>query len=169
VTRALTLGLLWLAAAHSAAGQSLSKNDHTEIHELYARYAQAADASNAEAYGGVFTPDGVFVIEDPTGALGGPGGTQTFNGRTAIAALMRGPRRERPKVTHVYSNIVVDPAPEGAKGMVYVILIDLQRNPSITGGGVCDDRLARTKDGWRFTKRICHVEPRPAASAASTK
>lgn len=157
----IALAVLLLAAATRAqSGKTLTRDDRAEIHELYARYAQAADRSDAATYGGVFTEDGIFVIDDPTGALGGPGGVQIITGRNAIAAIMRGPQRERPKVTHFYSNVLVDPAPEGARGSVYVVLIDLQKTPAITGGGYCDDALVRTAEGWRFKKRVCHVEPR---------
>ena len=162
------LGIAALLVTVSAQGQSakaLSKNDHTEIHELYARYAQSIDRSDAAGYGGVFTEDGVFIIDDPTHAVSG---NATFTGRKAIAALVRNPPRDHPKVTHFYSNILVEPTPDGAKGSDYVIMIDLQKNPAITGGGVCEDDLVRTSEGWRFKKRVCSVEPGPPKAANQT-
>jgi uncharacterized protein (TIGR02246 family) len=153
------LAALLLAASGAIEAQSagtLTKNDYTEIHELYARYAQAYDSANKEGYSGVFTPDGVFVV-----------GPRTMTGAKEIQAMITAAPRERPKITHVNTNIVIDPTPEGAKGSVYVILMDLQKNPAITGGGVYEDTLVRTKDGWRFKKRVFYPEA-PAAPAKTT-
>ena len=33
------------------------------------RYAKAVDGSDADAFTGLFTPDGVFTTDDPTGAM----------------------------------------------------------------------------------------------------
>ena len=155
---AIPVAALLAVAAPVQAEETLTRNDYTEIHELYARYAQAIDRGDADAYAGVFTEDGVFTI----------GTDFVRKGKEEIAAIVSGPRRERPKITHFYSNIMVDPSPEGAKGSVYVILIDLQKTPAITGGGYCDDILVRTKEGWRFKNRACHLEPGPPNAPAQS-
>lgn len=138
---------------------TLSAGDMAEIQVLYARYAQAFDSGNKDAYGGVFTPDGVFMV----------GTDRVLTGPKEIASLISGPRRDRPKIFHVNSNVVIDPSPEGAKGSVYVVLMDLTKNPAITGGGVYEDTLVKTKDGWRFKKRIYYAEPGPAAAKPATQ
>ncbi len=48
-----------LAAAQSKAG-SLTTQDYIDIQQLYARYNEAIDSGNAEAYADTFTPDGTF-------------------------------------------------------------------------------------------------------------
>src|SRR5437764_6663580 len=123
---ALALAVLVGSAVRAAQGKGmLTKNDYTEIHELYARYAYAYDSGNKEMYGGVFTPDGVFMVGD-----------RTLTGPKEIATLINGPVRERPKIFHFTTNVLIAPAPEGAKGSCYVVLMDLQKNPAVTGGGV---------------------------------
>ena len=34
-----------------------------------------------------------------------------------------------------------------------------QKNPAITGGGVCEDILVKTSAGWRFKQRTYFGEP----------
>ena len=43
--------------------------------------------------------------------------------------------------------------PERATRSAYVILVDLAQTPAITGGGVYEDVIVRTPEGWRFKKR----------------
>lgn len=153
--------LLAGAAAQAQSGKALSKEDRAEIQELYARYAHAIDSGNGQAYMGVFTEDGVLqsVVADR------PDGGFTMK----ISDIAKGAKlRERPKITHFYSNIIVDPAPEGARGQVYVLLMDLQKNPAITSGSVCDDSIVKTKGGWKFKKRVCYREAGPAQSAGAS-
>src|SRR5881628_817086 len=110
--------LLLTAAAQAETKKTLSKNDRTEIQELYARYAHAMDGSDKEVLADLFAEDGVFTID----------GGRTWNGRQEIASIISRPRRERPKITHFFSNILAQPTPDGARVSHYVILIDLQKN-----------------------------------------
>src|SRR5437867_3731059 len=149
----ILIGGAVVAAAVAAGPQNKSKltaDDYAEIHNLYARYNYAYDSSNAEMYGGVFTTDGEFVVGD-----------RVLHGRKEIGDLTkgRGAVKSRPKIFHVGSSVVVDPSPEGAKGSSYVVLMDLQKNPAISGGGVYEDVLVKTKEGWRFKKRSYFAEP----------
>lgn len=149
--------LLVGAVAHAQSGTTVSRDDRADIHELYARYAHAIDSGDGAGYLGVFTEDGVFVMA----------GDHPDGGRTLTAAqIAKGARRrERPKITHYYSNIVIDPTPEGARGQVYLLLLDLQKNGTISSGSYCDDTLVKTKDGWRFQRRVCYREPGPPQPA----
>jgi hypothetical protein len=151
--------LLASAGARAQSGKALSRNDRAEIQELYARYAHAIDTGNGQAYIGVFTDDG--VLQSVTG------GPDSFTMNIADIAK-RAKLRERPKITHFYSNIVIDPAPEGARGQAYVLLLDLQKNPAITSGSLCDDSIVKTKAGWKFKKRVCYREPGPTQAAGVT-
>ena len=148
-----TLAVLLVAGTASAADQkpTLSAADYTEIQMLYSRYAFAYDSGNKEMYGGVFTEDGLFKI----------GTDRTLKGPKEIGSLISSDLRVRPKIFHLTTNILIDAAPEGAKGTCYVALIDLQKNPAITGGGVYEDILVKTKAGWRFKQRTYFGEPGP--------
>ena len=143
-----------LSAAAGHAQSALTKNDYAEIQELLARFAHAIDSQDKETYRSIFTEDGVFVME----------GMRTWTGRKELETMASGPRRERPKITHFFSNVKIEPTPEGAKASHYVLLIDLQKNPAITTGGFCDNTVVKTKEGWRFKKRVCAVEPGPASA-----
>ncbi len=153
--------LLVAVTAQAQANKSLSQNDHTEIHELYARYAQAIDSSNKEAYAGVFTDDGVFTID----------GVRTWTGSKEIASIVGGPRRERPKITHFYSNILINPSSEGAKGSVYVILIDLQKSQAVTRGWLLR-RRTRQNEGWLAFQEaglLCRPGPGPSTGQSPSR
>jgi hypothetical protein len=152
--------ILGIAGMKAAQPKQLSSQDYNEIHSLYARYAHAFDKTDAEAYGNVFTADGEFVI-----------GERVLKGRKEIASLTSafGPIKARPKIFHFNSNIVIEPSAEGAKGSAYIILLDLSKNPAITGGGVYEDAIAKTADGWRFKKRVFFPEAVPAPAAQTSR
>ena len=139
-------------AQHAA---ELSGTDYAEINRLYSMYAHAYDSADPELYASLFTSDGEFVI---------PG--QTLKGHDALAGLAggRGAVKERAKLFHITTNVVINSAPEGATGSAYVMLIDLARTPVISGGGVYEDVIVRTPDGWRFKKRSYFPEPAAAAT-----
>jgi uncharacterized protein (TIGR02246 family) len=152
-------GLILGIAVMTAASPKLSSQDYNEIHSLYARYAHAFDKTDPEMYGNVFTADGEFVI-----------GERVLKGRKEIASLTTafGPVKNRPKIFHVNSNVLIEPSPDGAKGSTYVVLMDLSKNPAITGGGVYEDSIVKTADGWRFKKRVYFAEPGPASATQAT-
>ena len=130
---------------------SLTTQDYIDIQQLYARYNVAIDAADAEGYANTFTSDGVF---------------NTFNGRDALLGFARnytGTSRR-----HWNTNLVITPTPEGAKGSVYLFLLDVSvRPPAISTAIQYDDALVKTAQGWRFKKRTTKVDgPAPAAPAA---
>lgn len=146
-------------AVMTAAAPKLSGQDYNEIHALYARYAHTFDKTDADAYGNVFTADGQFVVGD-----------RVLKGRKEIASLTTafGPMKNRPKVFHLNSNVLIEASPEGAKGSAYVVLMDLSKNPAITGGGVYEDSIVKTPEGWRFKKRVFFAEPGPTAATQTS-
>ena len=147
--------LLSVVVGVAAAGPTLSGTDYGEINALYARYAYAFDSSDAEMFAAVFTPDGEFVA-----------GTRTTAGATALKAMAsgRGPKKERPKIFHLTMNVLITPTAAGASGSAYVITVDLAKNSVISGGGVYEDVIVKTPEGWKFKKRTFFPEARPAAT-----
>lgn len=128
---------------------SLTTQDYVDIQQLYARYNVAIDAANAEAYADTFTADGVF---------------NTFNGRDALLGFARGYTGTNRR--HWNTNLVITPTPDGAKGSVYLFLLDVStRPPSISTAIQYDDTLVRTPQGWRFKKRITKMDGPPPAAA----
>ena len=128
--------------------------DYAEIHELYARYNLGADSANGEIFAGVFTVDGEFVA-----------GERVLKGRQAIAAS-RGPvSKERPLARHFTTSIILNATSEGVKGSAYLLLVNLQATPPVVaGGGIYEDVIVRTPEGWRFKKRTFISQTAPAST-----
>ena len=141
-------------AGHAQRATELSGTDYAEIQRLYATYNHGIDANDGGMFASVFSSDGEFVV---------PG--RTIKGRADIAALAggRGGVRERPKVRHITTSVMINPSPEGATGSAYVILVDLAQTAAIAGGGVYEDVIVGTPQGWRFKKRSYFPEPAAAA------
>ena len=140
-------------ASLNAFAADLKPQDIIEIEQLYAKYNQAIDAGNGEAWADTFTPDGVF--------------NKTNVGRDALIAFVKnfqtqggGFRR------HWNTNLVLTGTKEGADGSVYLMLWDIGNKPqTIVVTGIYEDKLVKTKGGWRFTSRV--VKPDPARPAAA--
>ncbi|MBM4186697.1 MAG: nuclear transport factor 2 family protein [Gemmatimonadetes bacterium] len=135
----------WLFAPTSP---TLSAADLAEIQSLYARYNWALDEGDAEGWASTFTTDGVFAIEDQ-GAAG------ISAGHDAIVKFAHGFRASIGKhVKHWNTNLELTPTATGARGRVYLILVDFGTKPaSIATSATYADELVKSAQGWRFTKR----------------
>src|ERR1700760_1313542 len=128
-----------VTAAHA---DSLSAQDYSEIQQLYARYNLAIDSGDGEAWAATFTPDGVF---------------DTYAGHDALVGFVKtwrqnmhgGARR------HWNSNLVIAGNSRAATGSVYLLLVDIGSKPmSLAFSGSYSDTLVKTRQGWRFSKRM---------------
>jgi hypothetical protein len=159
VVAAILAAVVSLAGAHAADAQSLSGTDYAEINALYARYVYAFDSADGEMFASVFTENGEFTS-----------GAGTTSGRKALTTMAsRGPKRERPKIFHITVNVLITPSAEGAKGSAYVMTVDLAKNPVISGGGVYEDVIVKTPEGWKFKKRSYFAESTPPAAPAQPR
>lgn len=144
----VTVGCLTWAVAQQRKA-SLTGDDYIEIQQLYARYNNAIDSGDAEAWAATFVPDGVF---------------NTFNGHDALVGFVNN-WRDNLKGTnrrHWNSNLVITPSPDGATGSVYLLLVDVSvRPPVIATAAKYDDQLVKTPQGWRFKKRVTKAEGAP--------
>jgi hypothetical protein len=135
---------------------SLSPMDYIEIQQLVARYAYALDtgANNGYAYADLYADDATFI-----GMNQGEKG-RGYKGREALAALARGGKRGPLYVSHFSTGVIVEPTPEGAKGKVYVVIIDPAEGGkpgAITNGGHYEDAYVKTPAGWRFKTRVFYA------------
>lgn len=124
----------------------LSPTDRIEIHELYARYAVHFDGGDPEAWAGVFSEHGRFLLD----------GQPDVVGRDALAAFARERIAQAPGIRHFTTNVVVDEAPEGtAVGQAYaLVLCKLPGEPMrLRTLGSYTDELVREDGGWRFESR----------------
>ncbi len=127
---------------------SLDTADQIEIQQLYARYNTAIDTGDGETFAGCFTLDGHF-----------DSGVAQVDGRKDIAAFATKTHSTMPGMRHNATNIVVDGVVDSngvssAKGSAFLIgyLVDGGYKVIVTGR--YHDELAKTDDGWRFTKRV---------------
>jgi hypothetical protein len=172
---------LWLVVSVGARAQpplaagELTALDYIQIEQLIARYARAIDScsNNGYDYADLFTADGAFVP-----SFDGKQG-DAIHGRERLAAISGGgtngcknvPWIEQ-GVRHIYTNHVITPTPEGAKGVVDMLMIGLGGDPNkIEYDGYYEDTYVRTPQGWRFKQRVHHallregqrVAPAPAS------
>ena len=137
---------------------ALTPQDHLAIQQLVAKYADAIDecTNNGYDYADLYTPDGVFRTSRGGKVL------NTFAGRERLAEAARGGMADCKDVpwagiVHVMANHVIEPAPGGATGRVYLIAIGLDGVPGkVEAQGRYDDDYVRTPQGWRFKSRT-HV------------
>jgi hypothetical protein len=134
----------------------LTADDREELRELIHRYAFALEncpgSNNGYDYADLFTEDGRFGLGE------------NFRGREALArAAGRQPdgscasNRYRGPLTkfHLYVNEIFRASPEGARGTVYLIMMDGPGGQPYWDGWY-EDIYARTPKGWRFKQRV-HV------------
>jgi hypothetical protein len=132
---------------------ALTPQDYLDIQQLASRYAYAMDsgAGNGDAYADLFASDGEFV---------GPSGST--RGRQALAELGRTGFVDGHKpangVAHFVMNHVIEPAPGGAAGKAYVVLVNIGESGKPGGefsevGGHYEDQYVKTAAGWKFRRR----------------
>jgi SnoaL-like domain len=154
----LIAGIMSLLAWAGVEAANLTTQDLADIQQLYAKYNQVLDAGKAEAWADTFTPDGVF--------------NKTNVGRDALITFAKGFYEQGGgKRRHWNTNLVLTGTSEGADGSVYLMLWDVGNRPAtILVTGIYEDKLVKTKDGWRFKSRAVNADtPRPAAPAAAPK
>jgi hypothetical protein len=132
-------------------GGTLTPTDYLDIQQLVASYGQALDSGigrddNGDAYAGLFAPNGVF-------------GRPYTTGYEALVGLARTQPHGRHYVRHFLTNIVIDPAPDGARGRQYLVVVDIGEGgkpSSVLLGGHYEDVYVKTTSGWKFSSRTLY-------------
>ena len=148
------------AAAAGTPGK-LTAEDKLEIHELLHRYMYVLDScpdhENGYAYADLYTEDGQFASQDAQFGM-------KVTGRDNLAALAGrmpdgtcAPIRQRGAMNQVHMNVapIIEPSPEGARGISYLMMIDGPAH-EVYWNGWYHDVYAKTPKGWRFKSRL-HV------------
>lgn len=144
----------------SAKVPTLTPLDIIEIQQLAIRYAYGLDtaADEGHLYSDVFTPDGEFVGRQVPLTIG----------REALARVSRSVRKGNSHyVRHFVTNHIIEPSPEGAKGKVYLMVVDCEEDQpsSIYIAGHYEDVYVKTPDGWRIKDRDARWMGPPRAAA----
>ena len=143
------------AAAAVVPARPLTAQDYIDIRALASLYAYGldtgADEGTGSVYANVFTEDAEFHGPPAT-----PGGTP-FNakGRDELRKFAV-PGRGNGYVRHFMTNHLMEASPEGARGKVYLLVIDIARDgkpTSVNMGGHYEDVYVKTSEGWRIRSR----------------
>ena len=138
---------------------TLTAQDYIDIQHLVSSYPYGLDGNtdNGESYANLFAPGGVF-------------GRPRTEGHANLAALANTQPHGAKYVRHFITNHVIEPAPGGAIGKEYAVIIDIGENGNPSGialGGRYDDEYVKTPQGWKFKNRTftpsrVDVQPPPA-------
>lgn len=123
----------------------LAADDATELRDLYARLAFAQDGGDADAWAGLFSPDGRLVL---------PSGTEVV-GREALHGFIEARKAELSTLTHMIPNIAIDATRAGAKGRAYYLALRVSPEGAlqIRGFGMYEDDFVRVDGRWRLHRR----------------
>ena len=136
-----------LSSPVSAKGATISTQDYIDITNLYNAYTRITDMGGAEDgsnYASLFTPDGEFNAAKGPEAL-----------KKMIKNFHGGLQKNGWSSRHTYTGLVITPTPEGAKGSVYLLTFNVTAKPPfVDHSGVYEDWLVKTKDGWKWKKRV---------------
>ena len=130
----------------------LEVRDRLEIHELMYRYAEMVDQRDWKQM------DRIFALEATIDYRSTGGHTGPF--REALAWLDRA-LESWPINLHVISNILIEFDGDLATSRCYFHAPMARETPDepqyiITNAGRYEDRLVRTRNGWRILELVCH-------------
>ncbi|MBA3856125.1 MAG: hypothetical protein C0507_04375 [Cyanobacteria bacterium PR.3.49] len=122
--------------------------DKLQIQELTARYANAMDDSDLDAW---------LATWDATGMWrGGLGEFQGFEKlRELFAALGDRIKNKR----HVMTNLVIDGFGDQAQQRCYMLVFDRVNEPKLIASGVYNDHLIKVSGEWKFLERRVALDP----------
>lgn len=140
---------------------TLTALDYIEIQQLVAKYAVAIVhcTNSGYDYADLYTADGWFA-PSRDGKVG-----NRWQGRERLAGAAGGGTNGCREVawngvTHVLSNHVITPSPEGARGVVNLVAVGVDGDPhKVEAQGYYEDVYVKTPDGWRFQSRIHRLAP----------
>ncbi len=141
------------AAQQKGGAEPLTAADRIEIQQLLSRYMYVLDScpdhNNGYDYADLYTDDGTF------GTRKGREELARAAGRTPQGGCQ--PHRYRGPINQVHLNVapIIEPDPQGARGISYLMMVDGPAN-EVYWSGWYQDVYARTPKGWRFKSRL-HV------------
>jgi len=166
------------AGAQPRAAVALTAQDYFDIRALANLYAygldSGADNGTGSLYASIFTEDAEFH-----GPPAVPGGTPfDAKGRDALRKFAV-PGRGSAYVRHFMANHLIEPSADGARGKVYLLVIDIGmdgKQTSVNMGGHYEDTYVKTAEGWRIKTRNFYrsksaqtLQAEAAAAAAKVK
>jgi hypothetical protein len=141
----LLVGSVWIGVPAGVSAQQLTVEDYLEIQALVNAYPYALDtgANDGYMYADLFADGGEFIRPYTVG-------------RDNLAKLALDQPHGPQYVRHYLMNQLIEPAPGGATGKQYLIVIDIGESGAPSGlfvGGHYEDVYVKTANGWRFKRR----------------
>ncbi|HEY7670926.1 MAG TPA: nuclear transport factor 2 family protein [Gammaproteobacteria bacterium] len=164
----LTACLACFASPRDAVAQApaaLTAIDYIEIQQLVNKLNFALDycGNGGRDFADLFVEGGRYIIDS------GDGMPIVRDTREGLITLAGGPSCEARKtppsshILHLAEGLVIEPAPEGARGTSYAIYPASKGeyfNAETAGQlGIYHDEYVRTPEGWRFRSRRHEVNP----------
>jgi SnoaL-like domain len=133
-----------------------SLEDHRQIVELGARYAQATDARDFTAVAGCFTAGGTLETVIPPNLM---------QGRARIEADLQVKTSTVLAAQHLVTNHLYEIRGDEASGTASFVMFRWLKQPAADGpacgavahGGTYHDWLVRTGQGWLFSRRRIEI------------
>ena len=124
---------------------TLSTDDRLALQDLYARYAYAFDSADADRWAALFTRDGRFA----------PPAMPEVVGTAALRAFAAARAEDAPGMRHLMSNVLVEPADDGARGTAYFLCLRLGPDGlfRLRNFGRYDDVFEREDGTWKIATR----------------
>ena len=122
--------------------------DREEIKELTARYAHGVARGEGAKVAELFTDDGVFINQLPTGEP-----PTVVRGREALTKFYGAIKRNI--ALPCIHNHLITLAGDEATGTCSIEVRIARNNQSLIGSGYYDDRFRRENGRWKFVERHC--------------
>lgn len=169
VTSAPVVAAPATAVASASMPHPFTAQDYADITQLFSLFGYTFDSASENGYqwANLYTPDGVFVAGTVVSTMRGRETLASFAaGRLAFpqgfVTLTPGPGTPHNPlaIAHILTDVVIDPAPEGAIARVYRMNAGIGNDGrgALGVAGVYHVLLARTTEGWRF-KENWYVGP----------
>ncbi len=126
----------------------MKSEDKVDIQELTARYANAMDDTDLDAWLATWDGNGLWK-----GGLGEFQGTQKL--KELFAALGDRIKNRR----HVMTNFVIDGEGDRADQRCYMLVFDRVNEARLIASGVYNDRLIKADGKWKFLERRVALDP----------
>ena len=148
IAMVLATGVVLATGANAAPSAMAIAADKEAIAEMGARFDNALDSEDEQAFVGVFTP---------TGALQGFWGSSSGPAEIAKALQFMLATFAKDK-RHVVTNHVIEVNGNHATMYCYLIVFD-RKQLAVTGTATFHDTLEKRDGQWRFVKRVLTTDP----------
>lgn len=126
----------------------MKTEDKIEIQELTARYANAMDDTDLDAWMQTWDANGLWK-----------GGLGEFEGTAKLQELFAALGERIKNRRHVMTNFVISGEGEQAEQRCYMLVFDRVNEAKLIATGVYTDRLIKTGGKWKFLERRVVLDP----------